>query len=74
MRVDKGDKLLENNRELKQIKTDYIDYITKRASKRLYSLRILKKVGVDRDGILIVIPDSSKTYIRIRRASLARYS
>ena len=30
----------------------HIDYISKKASKRLYSLRILKKVGVNRDGIL----------------------
>ena len=32
----------------------HIDYISKKASKRLYSLRILKKVGVNRDGILKV--------------------
>ena len=31
---------------------EHIDYISKKASKRLYSLRILKKVGVNREGIL----------------------
>ena len=33
---------------------EHIDYISKKASKRLYSLRILKKVGVNREGILKV--------------------
>ena len=33
---------------------DHIDYISKNASKRLYSLRIFKKVGVNREGILKV--------------------
>ena len=33
---------------------EHIDYISKKASKRLYSLRILKKVGVSREGILKV--------------------
>ena len=33
---------------------DHSDYISNKASKRLYSLRILKKVGVNRDGILKV--------------------
>ena len=33
---------------------EHIDYISKKASKRLYSLRILKKVGVNRQGILKV--------------------
>ena len=33
---------------------EHIDYILKKASKRLYSLRILKKVGVNREGILKV--------------------
>ena len=31
-----------------------IDYTSKKASKRLYSLRILKKVGVNREGIVKV--------------------
>ena len=30
---------------------EHIDYISKKASKRLYSLRIFKKVGVNREGI-----------------------
>ena len=33
---------------------EHIDYISKKASKRLYSLRILKKVDVGREGILKV--------------------
>ena len=33
---------------------EHIDYVSKKASKRLYSLRILKKVGVNREGILKV--------------------
>ena len=33
---------------------EHIDYISKKASKRLYSPRILKKVGVSREGILKV--------------------
>ena len=33
---------------------EHIDYISMKASKRLYSLRILKKVGVNREGILKV--------------------
>ena len=33
---------------------EHIDYISKKASNRLYSLRILKKVGVNREGILKV--------------------
>ena len=33
---------------------EHINYISKKASKRLYSLRILKKVGVNREGILKV--------------------
>ena len=33
---------------------EHIDYISKKASKRLYSLRIFKKVGVNREGILKV--------------------
>ena len=33
---------------------EHIHYISKKASKRLYSLRILKKVGVNREGILKV--------------------
>ena len=33
---------------------EHIDYISKKASKHLYSLRILKKVGVNREGILKV--------------------
>ena len=33
---------------------EHIDYILKKASKRLYSLRILKKVGVNKEGILKV--------------------
>ena len=32
--------------------SEHTDYISKKASKRLYSLRILKKVGFNRDGIL----------------------
>ena len=34
--------------------SEHIDYISKKASKCLYSLRILKKVGFNRDGILKV--------------------
>ena len=34
--------------------SEHIDYISKKASKRLYSLRILEKVNVNRDGILTV--------------------
>ena len=34
--------------------SDHIDYISKKALKRLYSLRVLKKVDVNRDGILKV--------------------
>ena len=34
--------------------SEHIDYISKKASKRLYSLRILQKVGVNRNGILKV--------------------
>ena len=33
---------------------EHIDYISKKASKRLYSLRILKKVRVNKEGILKV--------------------
>ena len=33
---------------------EHIDYISKKASKRLYSPKILKKVGVSREGILKV--------------------
>ena len=33
---------------------EHIDYISKKASKGMYSLRILKKVGVNRQGILKV--------------------
>ena len=35
-------------------RSEHIDYISRKASKRLYSLRIPKKVGVNRDGILKV--------------------
>ena len=47
----------------------HIDYISKKASKRLYSLRILKKVGVNREGILKVYLTIILTYTRIWRAN-----
>ena len=54
---------------------EHIDCISKKASKRLYSRRILKKVGVNREGILkVYLTTIRRTYTRIWRASLARYS
>lgn len=35
---------------------EHIDYISKKAFKHLYSLRILKRVGVNRGGILKLYP------------------
>ena len=48
---------------------EHIDYISKNASKRLYSLRILKKVGVNRERILKVYLTIILTYTRIWRAN-----
>ena len=41
-------------------------YISKKASKRLYSQRILKKVGVNRDGILKVYLTAIRPMLEVR--------
>ena len=48
---------------------EHINYTSKKASKRLYSLRIFKKVGVNREGILKVYLTIILIYTRIWRAN-----
>ena len=59
------------NNELKW--NNRVDFIVKKASKKLYSLRILCRAGVTQDNILKSFSKYSKTCIRICRPCMSLF-
>ena len=54
----------------------HVDHIIKKASKKLYSLRVLRRAGVEKDNILKVYltTDYSTTSAGIRCTGVASYT